>query len=163
MAAQSANGWWGNHRWVVACWQRRWPIRYKDGAHFVIVLPVHPGRGHGHMYAYNLGGSTSPNFAQIVIRDFGCQELSGFTGSVKITDTYAKSQRWVETAAKDFAAGWSSDHSSSLVLAIGANNDDVGYGVVARRSGNHLGRTGSEVLIQLRGRISAMSVYRVRK
>ncbi len=81
----------------------------------------------GHTVAYNEGASGETTNGAVAILDFGRQESTSTGWQVLLTDGTEEPQSWVETAAEDFAAGWQSDHTNSLVMAIGTNNSDYAW------------------------------------
>ncbi len=81
----------------------------------------------GHTVAYNEGASGETTNGAVAILDFGRQESTSTGWQVLLTDGTEEPQSWVETVAEDFAAGWQSDHTNSLVMAIGTNNSDYAW------------------------------------
>lgn len=81
-----------------------------------------------HPIAYVDGADEPKDGSAIVILDFYQQYYSGSDWDVRLpnasgTAQIVETQSWVKTAVSNFIAGWESDHTATLTVAVGTNNE----------------------------------------
>lgn len=93
-----------------------------------------------HSVAYVNGADEPKDGSAYVILDFYQQYYSGSNWEVRLpnasgTQQIVETQSWLKAVVSNFIAGWESDHTATLNVAIGTNNE-TWYGVTGAEVAN---------------------------